>query len=158
MIPSGRAIDIDTISMSRPPRGFYIVVKWLRLKHGFAGWLRMHIVWYDVVMPSQYITTEHLECPLSWKRYQHDTYLASCWYRVDTCCRIACNRRGHWYWCDIILRRTTVPREFIGGYCSCARSDIDVVPLQYRITIVVIVIGYFASQLLVLVGDSDDSA
>ena len=51
---------------------------------------------------------------------------------------------------------TNVPREFIGGYCSCARSDIDVVPLQYRITIVVIVIGYFASQLLVLVGDSDE--
>jgi hypothetical protein len=24
-------------------------------------------------------------------------------------------------------------REFIGGYCSCAGSDIDAVPIEYRI-------------------------
>ena len=134
MIQSGRAIDIDTISMSRPLRGFYIVVKWLRLKQGFAGWLRMHIVWCDVVMSSQYITTEHLECPLlnnhayqsffvviaivfkaSSVRYRYNISLLSIWYvRV-----LSRSNTGHcgdmWY-------------KSLERYLS----DIDAIPVRYR--------------------------
>ena len=37
MLPSGRAIDIDTISMARPLRGFHIVVNMTETKTWFCG-------------------------------------------------------------------------------------------------------------------------
>ena len=45
-------------------------------------------------------------------------------YYIDITCVSLAYRTG-----------TPIPREFIGGYCSCAGSDIYAVPMEYWIDV-----------------------